>query len=554
MAVLILKIIASLISALLLWASFPPAQEGNSVWLALVPIMLLIRHCGARESFKWVFLAALVFWVMTLSWFPAIIKNGGPWFLVILGQVALAAVCALFAAVFAWVSASLWQRCGEEASLRRIGMILLIDPLLWVGTEYIRGTLFSGFAWNFLGVSQVNNSVVIQLAAIGGVYAVSALIVMVNGALASIVERAGYPFACRLLRRPFTRKREQLPGRLMKSCESFIPLLCAIAAVQYGLSRIQRWQAVQSEQPQWNIVLVQPNTPCVFINNDETMQRQLDYLLESAERMSVARPDLVIWPETTLPGSVPHDAQTMSFVNKAVRVAGTALLTGTLEVERVEKSAAAPKGLRFYNAAWMFAADGSVLGRYRKQHLVPFGEYIPFDKRIPILQKLAPTGVSCTPGDGPSLIELQNRSGRSMRIGALICFEDTIPALSRKSVGAGADLLALMTNDAWFNGSVEPLQHLNQSVFRAVECGVPLVRSANSGVSCVVDCVGRVNRLTVAGQELDVAGVWMVPVRVPQKINPTPYVRWGDWLLALPGLFVLLSAAGWILIKRRIAK
>jgi hypothetical protein len=136
--------------------------------------------------------------------------------------------------------------------------------------------------------------------------------------------------------------------------------------------------------------------------------------------------------------------------------------------------------------------------------------------------------------------------GPAFRMIAL--FEDAIPAARLN------ECLTLLTNDAWFNGSVEPLQHLCQSVFRAVECGVPLVRVANSGVSCVVDRVGRVNRLTVDGRSTDVAGAWMTPVRIPGSALPTAYLRTGDWSLAIPGALLVVLVAGWSLKRGRDAK
>jgi len=548
---LIFKIIGIVITSVLLWASFPPYAQSDSAWLALVPVLLIVRTCKPKESFRWAFLAGMGLWVLSLSWFPAIIKNGGPWYLVILGQLALSAWCALFMGVFAYASSALWKMGGFQPSFKRIGMIALVDPMLWVGTEYVRGTLFSGFAWNFLGVSQVNNSALIQVASIAGVYAVSAVVVMVNGAIASIVERAAAPLVLKVLHQETVTYRNSIAVRVLKSSESFVPILFAILCWSWGMNRVKQWQIVEMEHPALRIALVQPNTPCIFVFNDDTMRQQLKVLIDQTRFAAAANPHLVVWPETSLLGSVPDEVGTMRFVREAAAIAGNALLTGTLETQPAEKSSAAPGGLKFYNAAWMFAADGSVLGSYRKQHLVPFGEYIPLDKFIPVLQKLAPTGVSCTPGDGPSLIELPCENDLRVKVGSLICFEDTVPALSRKSVKAGADMLALMTNDAWFNGSIEPVQHLHQSIFRAVECGVPLVRSANSGVSCVVDAVGQVNQLTSLGKNMDFSGFLMTQVRLPEKKLNAPYVFLGDWVLAVPGAIAVILIAAWSVFKRR---
>jgi apolipoprotein N-acyltransferase len=170
---------------------------------------------------------------------------------------------------------------------------------------------------------------------------------------------------------------------------------------------------------------------------------------------------------------------------------------------------------------------------------VPFGEFIPLDKTFPILQKLAPTGVSCMPGKAPSVMKLTRANGDTLHIGALICFEDTIPDLSRHAVRAGARILALVTNDAWFNGSIEPVQHLNQAVFRCIETGVPMVRCANSGVSATVDPVGRTGALTSNDQQADFHGFLIRPMYVPITPLPAPYTVWGDFLLAIPGMILI---------------
>ena len=544
------KIIAVLISAILLWASFPPSSQSESAWVALVPLLLIIRYCKPKTAFKWVFLAALIFWVSTLSWFPAIIKNGGPWFLVILGQVALSAACAFLMGLFAFASSSLWQRCDDLSSLKRLALIMLIDPLLWVGTEYIRSWIFSGFAWNFMGVTQVNNTPLIQVASVAGVYGVSALLIMGNGAIATLVERAASPLVRKVLRLENVTYSKNFKVRLLKSAEGTLPVLLVMLCWFWGMNRVRSWERVEKSQPAWRVALVQPNTPCIFVNNDDTMREQLKVMMDQTKLASAAAPHLVVWPETAIFGAVPYDTQIMRFAKEAARQSGGALLTGTLEAQRTQKSAAAPEGVLYYNAAWMFSADGEVLGRYRKQHLVPFGEFIPLDKKISILQKLAPTGISCTAGKDAALIELTDKEGRSIKVGSLICFEDTLPSLSRRSVRAGANMLALMTNDAWFNGSIEPQQHLHQSVFRAVECGIPMVRAANSGISCVVDVVGRIRELTANEKNTDFTGFLLTQVYVPSEPLPAPYARFGDWILAIPGMVVLLLVVGFALVKR----
>ena len=533
---------AAAMSGLMLWAAFPPQSQADSAWMALVPLFLLIRHNTPKAAAGWAWLAGLVFWVATLSWFPAIIKNGGPWPLVLLGQVGLAAWCAMFMAVFAYASSRVWRWAGQEPGWRRMVAVALADPLMWAGTEVARGWLFSGFAWNFLGVSQVASLSLIQVASVAGVYGVSALVVMVNGAVASLAERAATPFMVRLGRFDSEAlERRDIGTRLLRSAESMVPIALVVCCWYWGMTRLQEARRMEAQAASWRIALIQPNTPCIFVRGEDTEKAQKETLLSQTTVAGMTSPDLVVWPETATFGSVPHQRETMAFIREGAVAANAPLLTGTLEIEQTTASSAAPKGLRFYNAAWLFSATGEAMGRYRKQHLVPFGEYIPLDKAIPILQKLAPTGVSCTPGNGPGVLHVTRGPGDELALGPLICFEDTVPALSRSAVKAGAQILVLMTNDTWFNGSIEPVQHLNQSIFRAVENGVPLVRAANSGVSCAVDAVGRVTRLESGGAMTDVDGFLVTQVAVSKTPLPAPYTRWGDWMLGYPGLMLLLA-------------
>ena len=534
------KCIAAIISGLLLWSAFPPQGQAEGAFCALVPIFLLTRMSTPKRAFAWAWLSGMVFWCATLSCFPAIIKNGGPWPLVLLGQFALSAWCALFFGLFAFTSARVWKWAGTSSGWRRVAAVALIDPLLWVGTEYMRATLFSGFAWNFLGVSQVKNIPLIQFASVLGVYGVSALLVLVNGAIASMVWRMAEPILARMRREPFDAP--SWDGRLLRATESFLPIALVIACWSWGVTRERAWLANAYQHPEWRIALIQPNAPCVFVDDRELRQKQYASLIEQTRLAGATNPDLVLWPETSAPGVLPFSPVTLPFITAGAEAAGAPLLTGVLEEKKVG-DAKNPERSLHYNAAWMFSPDGNPLGAYRKQHLVPFGEYIPLDKRIPVLQRLAPTGTSCTPGEGPGVMSLTRTNGHTLAIGPLICFEDTIPDMSRNAVRGGARILALVTNDAWFNGSIEPVQHLHQSIFRAVENGVPLVRCANSGVSCAVSPVGRVVMLESGGAVTDFHGFLVSTVYVPETPLASPYTRYGDWPFTIPGVFLVVALA-----------
>ena len=165
--------------AVLLWASFPPLGERTNVFFALAPLIWFARNKSPRESFKVWFLNGILFWVGTLAWMPAIVKNGGPWPLVLLGWGLLAAYCALYFGLYGLLSSKIWGLVGTSY-IRRMLAIVIAEPILWAGLEVVRSRLFGGFAWNELGVACVNASFFAPLS-IGGVYLASAIVVLING-------------------------------------------------------------------------------------------------------------------------------------------------------------------------------------------------------------------------------------------------------------------------------------------------------------------------------------------------------------------------------------
>jgi apolipoprotein N-acyltransferase len=202
---------------------------------------------------------------------------------------------------------------------------------------------------------------------------------------------------------------------------------------------------------------------------------------------------------------------------------------------------------------FLFGPDGRVVDRYDKQHLVPFGEYLPLDRFIPPLRRFAPLGYSCTPGRKATVFRLP---GSGAPLSSLICFEDIVAPLSRAFVRGGARLLVNQTNDGWFDRTAQPVQHLGHSVLRAVENRVPVVRAANSGVTCWIDARGRVHEPTVNSARVapePQTRVWTI-VLPPEDRPLTAYTRWGDWTLALPcaGFALVVLAAA--LVRRAPAR
>jgi len=511
-----LRRIVWLVPGFLLWAAFPPLGEKTDVLFALAPLLWLSRGGDVKKSaWRW-FASGAAYWLATLSWMPAIVKNGGPWPLVALGWFALAAYCAAFFAAFGALAAVYWRWARERGMVARLVGALFVEPVLWCGIEFVRARLFGGFAWNPLGVVAANGGFGAP-AVWGGVYLLSAVIVLVNGSLAGIVERA----VSIVRREPVSRLRS------LETVAAFglvFGLYRAVPAVSADADGDAAAESIK-------VALVQRDFPCVFQQKEENPYAAYGQLLKNVVAYG---PDLVVLAESAMCEFGPLDQQ------------GAARFAEWVWREKVPGAATLAGGTHFaegqtYNSAALYETNGTVQ-IYDKVHLVPFGEFIPGDKLFPALQKLAPVG-SCTPGE-PRLLDF-----RGIPIGVAICFEDTDAALVRDFARRGARALVFITNDSWFSNSVEAEQHAWQATARAIETGLPVVRVGNSGVTGTLSPDGSAAWLNGPDGRLlvDRRGTMFDRVAVP-RVAATPYVAVGDFPLAL--IFALLIG-GLIVIQYR---
>ena len=512
---LLLKLarVAWFLPGFLLWAAFPPMGEKADVMFALAPLMWLSRRADARTSAKRWFQSGIFFWVATLAWMPAIVKNGGPWPLVVLGWGALAAYCAAYFAAYGWLSAKAWAWARGGAYARRLIALVAIEPILWCGLELVRSRFGGGFAWNQLGVVPVNGGYGAP-AALGGVYLCSAVVILVNGAIASVAERMWRPDP-------------KLP-KLARPLETLLPFLLV-----WGLYRVSPAPSVDvPAEGALKVAMVQRNFPCVF----KPQEAEHPWLVYSNlfSTVSYVQPELLVLSESALcEFGLADSANAREFARRALALTGArGMLAGASRREAGHE----------YNSAALYSAEGD-WQVYDKVHLVPFGEYIPGDKWIEALQRLAPVG-SCTPG------ELKTLDFDGSRVGVAICFEDTDSAQMRRLAEQGAELLLFITNDSWFSHSVEAEQHAWQAVARAIETGLHVVRTGNSGVSGSIAPDGTASWLADAsGRALvDCRGTMLTLVPRPAAtaaerdvaVPRTVYVLLGDKPLAmLFGLLIL---------------
>jgi len=529
-----LPYLAAGLSGFLLACAFPlppvlaGVEGGSAAWLALIPLLLALLRARPAQGFRLGAVAGGVFHLIGLAWLLALRQSWGNLPLTVLAWLALAFYCSLYMAGFGYLVAWCAAPCCRKGLAGRMALLIGL-AIWWVGLEYVRARLFSGFPWNLLGASQYAHPVFLQPARWGGVYAVSLLIVVCNAAVALTVERVW-----REVRGRGARRRVHL--------ELMVGLVLLALCWSGGMRTMLRQRQRYAEGPSasFRVAVVQPAIPQVQKWSEAHAQEIVTVLSEQTSLALLSQPDVVIWPETATPGMLRYDAASWALAEEVV-AGGVALLAGTMDAD--------PDTRAYYNSALLVGPDREILAGYDKRHLVPFGEYMPGAGWLPFLERLAPLGFSCQPGDAGQELLVLPVAGEHVPVGTLICFEDVFPYLARRDVRRGARVLVNLTNDGWFEGTAAARQHLALAVVRAVENQVPMIRAANSGVSAFIDAVGRVQE--VPGPRAEGQRGWGVrSITIPLAVQDmTLYTRYGDWLLAIPCALATLLTLGYMIAK-----
>jgi apolipoprotein N-acyltransferase len=497
--------LAAIASGLLCTVCFPPFSQSWLCWFALTPLIAAVWFSRQNSKRQWLrnlllgYVAGIVFFTATFSWLGSLGTLYENFWLHGLSLL-LSIYLGLYFAFWSWFVGLLAPR-NLLTSWRNL-LTAFLAASAWVVQEWIRGWLFTGFGWNGLGVALHGTWPLIQIAEFTGVIGLSFVIVFANVIAVTTPLRLFFEAKTRHVRPHF---------------DVTLTLAGIVGLLTFGLYSVQnrpiakplRVAAVQADIPQ------QEKFDPEF--SSEIFQR-FTRLSEIALRSSPP-PNLLIWPESSMPEPV-GDSNTESndFVTEFSASSKTDLLLGTLDAEDGHD----------YNAALLISGATQQMQVYRKVHLVPFGEYIPLRHSFPLFAVVASRWV---PGDFDAgkdytLFRLTNSE---VRIAPLICFEDTIGELTRQFVLRGASLLVDVTNDAWFLHSSGSRQHLANAIFRCVETRRPMVRSANTGVTCFVNQFGRITQtLQNETGSTFAEGVLTGEVKIPVEHELTFYMRHGD--------------------------
>jgi apolipoprotein N-acyltransferase len=517
--------LVAILAGFLLAAAFPKIGIAGFAWVALALILFAAHKKNSGDAFRVGYVAGFSFWLASLYWLLLIPYRWhslplGP----VLGWISIGAYLALYSAIWVWLLAG---KIGEGGWARR-NLWSLTGAAIWVALEMIRARLFGGFPWSFIGVSQFKMTPLIQIASVTGVYGVSFLVVWTSLCFFSA------------MRAVFSKP----DSRFAWQPEIFLPLLAVAVIFASGSFKMHGQTPPVSNL---HVTLIQPSVPQNLIWDENANSNRFQQLLALSENALTNDTDLLIWPESALPE---FDEESLAAITNLVRAHHVWMIFNADDA--VWRANAKDKNdFDDFNAAFLFDPDGNCAAIYHKQKLVIFGEYVPLVRWLPFLKWFTPIQGGYAAGNKPvtfeinrsregsrePVIELNNGSSATLsrqivRTSPLICFEDTFPQLAREAAkNNDLDFLVNLTNDGWFGQSAEQWQHMANSVFRAVENGLPLIRCTNNGITCWIDAFGSVRKI-FKDQTGGVYGVGAMTAQIPlpsEKPAPTFYNRHGDW-------------------------
>ena len=494
----------SSLSGCLWFLAVTPFDQAYLAWFAAVPMIIAIdRTANLRRA-------------LFLGWWAGVVETAGGFYWLI-------EVMQRFAD-FPWIGAAplFLLFCAARGLTFLLFAIIvltvrrnlklpmaLLAPLAMVSGELLVPQIFPCGQW----ISQAWNPHVIQISELTGPLGVTALLMLVNGALYDLSQNA---------------RAARIPAIAAAAVLS--------AALTFGAVRIHQIDAMVAQAPRLKVGLVQPNFAYTIdgeFSRDEAL-RQLAALQEQSRLLEKSGSQLLVWSEGSYPVSLPRDfsadfpAASLAMVRRGFQVP---TIIGADMIDPAHEDA--------FNSAILLDGHGNVTGHYDKVRLLAFGEYIPGIETFPWLRRLLPEGAGrFTAGAGPGLVSFHGPDGQLWKLGPVICYEDLLPSYLHHVGELHPNLLVNLTSDSWFGAKTEPWEHLALAVFASVELRVSMVRAVNSGISALIDPNGRLLQKTYAND----------PYRNPRSSDrmqvSAPGMSGGHTLYVLVGdLFAYLCIA-----------
>lgn len=488
----------AIVAGLMATTAMPPFVATG--WLIVPALTLLfglladtLRPVRVAGWFGLAHQASLLHWIYLLGPEATISSRG----LVPVMATLAVLYAALSALGFGWAFALARRYCGREAAL-----ILL--PLLWTGMEAARGVGELGFPWCLSGAAWIGTPLLPLAATAGelGLGAATALTALALVAARDLARGRASPGGPRVWRRA-----------------AIALAVAAWAGLGLGAGVTARSPSVggTAARPPLRVAAIQADVALADKWDAAKIDSTIVPYSQMTARAAREGAQLAVWAETAVPEYLIHTPALLTWVRHTAQDNHVAIFLG---YPHATLAAGGGDPLR-YNGAGLFRADGRLEDFYAKFHLLPFGEKMPFSAVVPAISRVDFGQAEWTPGALPTPMILKTPGG-DYRLSGLICFESIFPGLSRVAVRRGAELLVNITNDGWFGVTAGPRQHAELARLRAAECGVPLVRCANNGISFVTDARGKIVARAGLRQRAIVAA----------EVTPGPggtlFVRWGS--------------------------
>lgn len=476
--------------------AYAPFQFAILPFFVLPIVVALIAQLTPKQAFTSGFFFGLGWLGAGLSWiYVSIDLYGGMPAIV---DVVILGLLVAYLALFPGLAFALWRKLCQRQSLWFYSL-----PLVWWLIELLRGTLFTGFPWLELGYTQTD-------ALLGG--------------LASTVGQQGITVAIWLIAlATYTGLRQQKPQNAL-----LVVVFIIVAWLNPGSQQLKRTGEA-------SVLLVQGNVQqSLKWDPEQQWPNLLKYL-------DLTRPeyqhDIIIWPESAITALEPYADDVLHNVDQAATVNGAGLVSGIIDYNQTQD--------QFYNTLIVLGQETQQPGfetpyqyghsnRYRKHHLLPIGEFVPFED---LLRPLAPLFNLPMSSFSRGTYRQDNLLVKGYRLSAAICYEIVFPEQVRANTHADTDFILTVSNDTWFGDSHGPWQHMQIAQMRAKELGRPLLRGTNNGVSAVTNEYGEITAMAPQFTATTLS------TTVPQVTGTTWYShlgRWGSLLLALLGLLPLL--------------
>ncbi len=583
----LLDLLVLALSGAMLTLSFPGMDIPGLQWISVIPLIALCRPVTVRRAFAYGMVWGY-FWNLTATFFLREIHWAIPF--------AFGAVLGVFYAFWSMLIPVFCRNLLYPAEIRARGSAAVAEYRLfrvrdefltvfglaawWVLLEWLRSWIFTGFPWGLIGISLWRNLNLIQIAEYTGIYGLCFLIVLMNLALCFGGLRIVSGFVVK--------------SRFLRPCPLYAALLLIALSSAFGAHAMLKYTRLYRNDDHvryFSVGIVQPDLSQRRFGGMDSIREALQVCTSLTEKLIAedtvvkqlspipvggksSRPspesmplELIIWPETAVPsayyngGDFPEEYR--ATVRSLTKKAGIPFLIGTLTYGNIKSST----DYEMFNSALLLkplasrplTLEADFVDKYDKIHLVPFGEFIPLNNTFPIIGELTGMGRNLTRGKAFRPVDI----APGIHAGIQICYEDVFAYVDRALVRNGANLLLVITNDAWYPASTEPVQHYANSILRSVETRLPMIRCGNSNYSVVIDAVGRTVDAAsrsyddTAGQvhldpgrQISTHAKFVVPVLNDSEYRPTFYVVYGNLFVALLGIVFTFAVIEIILRQR----